>query len=61
MEGQIGQRRLWGVVEELDGRIGDLLKVLADEELEKNTGMVFMSDNGPNRAENGGAANLSGA
>ena len=34
------------VVEELDGRIGDLLKVLADEELEKNTIVVFMSDNG---------------
>ena len=34
------------VVEEMDGRIGDLLKVLADEELEKNTIVVFMSDNG---------------
>lgn len=34
------------VVEELDGRIGDLLKVLADEELEKKTIVVFMSDNG---------------
>ena len=34
------------VVEELDGRIGDLLKVLKDEELEKNTIVVFMSDNG---------------
>ena len=34
------------VVEELDGRIGDLLKVLEDEELEKNTIVVFMSDNG---------------
>ena len=34
------------VVEELDGRIGDLLKVLADEELEKNTMVIFMSDNG---------------
>ena len=34
------------VVEELDGRIGDLLKVLEDEELEKNTIVIFMSDNG---------------
>jgi arylsulfatase A len=34
------------VVEELDGRIGDLLKVLKEEELEKNTIVVFMSDNG---------------
>jgi arylsulfatase A len=34
------------VVEELDGRIGDLLKVLEDEELEKKTIVVFMSDNG---------------
>ena len=34
------------VVEELDGRIGDLLKVLEDEELEKNTIVVFISDNG---------------
>ena len=34
------------VVEELDGRIGELLKVLKDEELEKNTIVVFLSDNG---------------
>jgi arylsulfatase A len=34
------------VVEELDGRIGDLLKVLEEEELKKNTIVVFMSDNG---------------
>ncbi len=34
------------VVEELDGRIGDLLKVLKDEELKKNTIVVFLSDNG---------------
>ena len=34
------------VVEELDGRIGDLLKVLEDEELEKKTIVIFMSDNG---------------
>jgi arylsulfatase A-like enzyme len=34
------------VVEELDGRIGDLLKALKDEQLEKNTIVVFMSDNG---------------
>ena len=34
------------VVEELDGRIGNLLQVLEDEELEKNTIVVFISDNG---------------
>ena len=34
------------VVEELDGRIGDLLEVLKQEELEKNTIVIFMSDNG---------------
>ena len=34
------------VVEELDGRIGDLLEVLKEEELEKNTIVVFISDNG---------------
>jgi arylsulfatase A len=34
------------VVEELDGRIGDLLQVLEEEELKKNTIVVFISDNG---------------
>jgi arylsulfatase len=34
------------VVEELDGRIGELLKVLKDEKLKANTIVVFISDNG---------------
>ena len=34
------------VVEELDGRIGDLLQVLEDEKLKENTIVVFISDNG---------------
>ena len=33
-------------MEELDGRIGDLLKVLEDEKLKENTIVVFISDNG---------------
>ena len=35
------------VVEELDHRIGQLLETLKKEELEKNTIVVFLSDNGP--------------
>lgn len=35
------------VVEEMDGRIGDLLAVLKKRGLEKNTIVVFLSDNGP--------------
>jgi arylsulfatase A len=35
------------VVEELDSRIGDILKTLEAEKLDKNTIVVFMSDNGP--------------
>ena len=35
------------VVEELDGRIGDILDTLKDTKLEKNTIVVFLSDNGP--------------
>ena len=34
------------VVEELDARIGDILKVLYDEKLHNNTIVVFISDNG---------------
>ena len=35
------------VVEELDHRIGQVLETLKKEELEKNTIVVFLSDNGP--------------
>ena len=35
------------VVEELDGRIGEILDALKDTKLEKKTIVVFLSDNGP--------------
>ncbi len=35
------------VVEELDARIGEILDVLKETKLEKNTIVVFLSDNGP--------------
>ena len=35
------------VVEELDGRIGEILDTLKDTKLEKKTIVVFLSDNGP--------------
>jgi arylsulfatase A-like enzyme len=35
------------VVEELDSRIGEILKTLEDEKLDKKTIVVFLSDNGP--------------
>lgn len=39
------------VVEEMDSRIGEVLKTLKDERLEKNTIVIFMSDNGPQGGE----------
>ena len=45
-EGKSANGAYGDVVEELDGRIGDILKVLRDEELEANTIVVFLSDNG---------------
>ena len=39
------------VVEEMDSRIGEVLKTLKDENLEKNTIVIFMSDNGPQGGE----------
>ena len=35
------------VVEELDSRIGEILKTLETEKLDRNTIVVFLSDNGP--------------
>ena len=35
------------VVEEMDSRIGEILHALKDEGIEKNTIVVFLSDNGP--------------
>jgi arylsulfatase len=43
------------VVEEMDSRIGDLLAVLKELGIEKNTIVVFTSDNGPNPHEKSGA------
>ena len=45
-EGKSKNAAYGDVVEELDGRIGDLLKVLKDEKLKENTIVVFISDNG---------------
>ncbi|RZJ26400.1 MAG: arylsulfatase, partial [Flavobacterium sp.] len=56
------KRGLYGdVVEELDWSVGQILKKLKDLKLDKNTYVVFLSDNGPwlikNRLEeNGGSA-----
>jgi arylsulfatase A-like enzyme len=42
------KRGLYGdVVQELDAGVGDVLKALADTGVEKNTLVVFLSDNGP--------------
>lgn len=35
------------VVEELDARVGEILETLRERDLEKNTLVVFLSDNGP--------------
>ncbi len=41
-------RGLYGdVVEELDASVGDLMKALRDQNLERNTIVIFLSDNGP--------------
>ncbi len=42
------------VVEELDTRIGELLKTLDELDLKKDTIVVFCSDNGPNPGEKAG-------
>jgi arylsulfatase A len=39
------------VVEEMDFRIGEILNVLKTESLDKNTIVIFMSDNGPQGGE----------
>lgn len=43
------------VVEELDGRIGDILKLLDELKLTANTIVVFISDNGPQKGEKASA------
>lgn len=55
------QRGLYGdVVEELDGSVGQILKTLRELQLDKNTLVIFTSDNGPwlTKKENGGSAGL---
>lgn len=55
------RRGLYGdVVEEIDASVGQILKVLRDEQLSQNTLVVFTSDNGPwlSQAEHGGSAGL---
>lgn len=54
-------RGLYGdTVEEIDWSVGEVLKVLREEKLEKNTLVIFTSDNGPwlGRKWNGGSAGL---
>jgi arylsulfatase A len=55
------QRGLYGdVVEELDWSVGKIFKTLKKNGLDKNTFVIFMSDNGPwlTQKENGGSAGL---
>jgi arylsulfatase A len=58
-----GKRRrgLYGdVVEELDASVGDVLRALVELEIDKQTLVVFTSDNGPwlSMKQNGGSAGL---
>ena len=48
------------VIEEIDWSVGEILKTLRDEGLEKNTLVIFTSDNGPwiIKNERGGSAGL---
>lgn len=52
--------RYGDVIEELDWSVGEILKWLKKNNLEKNTLVFFTSDNGPwlNRKQNGGSAGL---
>ncbi|MEX2335683.1 MAG: sulfatase [Fulvivirga sp.] len=55
------KRGLYGdVVEELDWSVGEILKTLKELNLDKNTLVVFTSDNGPwlTKKERGGSAGL---
>jgi arylsulfatase A len=55
------QRGLYGdVIEELDWSVGKIFKTLKKNGLDKNTFVIFMSDNGPwlTQKENGGSAGL---
>jgi arylsulfatase A-like enzyme len=53
---------VYGMVENMDGNIGRLLKKLDDLNLTKNTIVIFFSDNGPNtRRYNGGMKGIKGS
>ncbi|MGY5851153.1 sulfatase family protein [Salegentibacter sp. F14] len=55
------KRGLYGdVVQEIDWSVGEILKTLKQLEIDKNTLVVFTSDNGPwlKRRKNGGSAGL---
>jgi len=54
-------RGLYGdVVEEIDWSVGEIMKALRDNQLDKNTLVFFTSDNGPwlSQSEEGGSAGL---
>lgn len=59
-EGKSERGKFGDVVEELDWSVGQILAKLEELELEKNTLVVFTSDNGPwlTQKENGGSAGL---
>jgi len=48
------------VVEELDSRIGEILKLLETEKIDKDTIVVFLSDNGPQSGQAASAAPFRG-
>ena len=55
------QRGIYGdTIQELDWSTGEILNTLKELELDKNTLVIFMSDNGPNTATGGKAGPLKG-
>jgi len=54
-KGHSGYGDYGDVVEELDDRIGDILKLLDELELTRNTIVIFISDNGPQGGEQSSA------
>ena len=45
--GRSGAGAYGDVVEQLDASVGDLMRALRDQDLDRNTLVVFTSDNGP--------------
>jgi len=54
-QGKSSYGKYGDVVEELDFRIGEILKTLKELKLDKNTIVVFISDNGPNPNQKSGS------